>query len=327
LFWLVFVAVTFTLVFAGWWVIYFVSNTVLADEEPESARSPIHVDFRTNVDDYISAESYLAMGEYARIYPEPRNVQVLTDLTTQEINGYMMNHIVAGMSVNCTYCHSLANFAADEWGDPVAEANKMTARRHLQMSADLNQNWLTQLPDLTPQKAPSGVQVSCVICHNGVAVPNNWPEDLQSLPDGFRLPLNMDAFASYPVDLDVDESELSLSLDDEGLLNVNGRTDIGLERVQYNQYVMYHMNRSMNVGCTHCHNSRYFPSREVPAIYYASNMLQMTQYILEEYGDTFSEGNEPNCLMCHQERVIPPGSVLSPDLLPDSLTAASADDS
>jgi photosynthetic reaction center cytochrome c subunit len=195
------------------------------------------------------------------------------------------------------------NYAADEWDDEEAMANKMRAREHLRMTQDLNQNWLTQLPGLTEDKQPSGAQITCATCHFGEAQPVTWPEGEFALPDDFRLPL-----------------EASLSGEEIDLLNVNGRDDISLDTVQYNQQVMYYMNASMNVGCTHCHNSRYFPSWEVPAKYYAQHMLQMTQYIYEEWGDSLG-GQEPSCLMCHYGAAIPPGAAQSVDVMPDVLVA------
>lgn len=300
------VTATVTLVIVGvsYWVIAFVWQQARVDEvEVDDALSAIYINYLNNADQYVSAESYLAMGEYARLYPEPQNVQVLVGLDTVEITGHMLNYFSAGMGVNCTYCHSLENFAADEWDDEVAMANKAMARTHLTMTQDLNTNWLTQLPELTDQKQPSGSQIICATCHNGQPQPQTWADDLMALPDDFRLAL---------------EPDVLYSVEEIGLLNVNARRDVSLDTVQYNQYVMYHMNDSLGVGCTHCHNSRYFPSYEVPAKYYSINMLQMTQYIWNEYGDTFN-GKEPSCKMCHQGAAIPPGAAISVEVMPAPL--------
>ncbi|MCU0514621.1 MAG: photosynthetic reaction center cytochrome c subunit family protein, partial [Anaerolineae bacterium] len=298
--------ITGALALGSWWVLGFVSG--IAGREPATpadSLSPIYVDYQTDVDEYVSAESYLAMGNYQREHPEPQNVKVLVGLTTQEINGYMMNHFVAGLGVNCTYCHSLENFSLEVWGDPVAEANRANARRHLELVQDLNRNWLTQLDGLTDQKQPSGAQITCATCHNGAPKFNPWELNANNLQVDFRLPLGADE---------------DLTAENQGILNVNGRTDISLDAVQYQQNVMYHMNVSMNVGCTHCHNSRYFPSREVPAIHYAQNMLQMTQYIWLNYADSMAN-QEPSCIMCHQQNVLPPGAAISPAVMPPALVA------
>lgn len=303
----VFLVITGVLLLASWWVLTFVAGVAAPEERTTlegQGLSPIYVNYETEVEEYVSAEAYIAMADYQTRYPMPRNAQVLEGLTTQEINGYMMNHFVAGLHVGCVYCHSLDNFAADEWGNADAEANKRNARRHLQMVQDLNTNWLTQLPDLTDQKQPSGAQITCATCHYGQAQWQVWPEEHPTLPDGFDLPL---------------DEQYEFGLDTIGILNVTGRdAEISLDTVQYQQQIMYHMNESMNVGCTHCHNSRYFPSTEVPAIHYASNMLQMTQYIYQEYGVSLG-GQEPSCAMCHNAAIIPPGSVKDRRFLPDVL--------
>jgi len=268
--------------------------------------SPIYVDYYSDVEDYVGAESYVAMGNYAQDYPEPQNVQVLQGLTTHEVNGYMLNHFSAGLEVNCTYCHSLNNFAADYWGDPVAEANKWTARQHLLMSQDLNQEWLNMLPELTNDKQPSGAQISCATCHNGEPQFVTYPNDRWSfLPDDWRIQLDED---------------IVYSVEEQGYYNVNARNDIGLERTQENQYLMYHMNAAMNVGCTHCHNSRWFPSYEVPAKYYSMQMLQMTQYIQNEYGEALGD-RDASCYMCHREAVIPGGSAIGVEVMPDTIAS------
>jgi photosynthetic reaction center cytochrome c subunit len=199
----------------------------------------------------------------------------------------------------------LQNYAADEWDDEVAMQNKVTARAHAQMSGELNQQWLTQLATLTDNKQPYGAQISCATCHLGQAKPQSWAEDQGFLPDDFRL-------------TDVYNEEISEDID---ILNVNARNDISLDTVQYQQQVMYHMNSAMNVGCTHCHNSRYFPSWEVPAKYYSLNMVQMNQYIWQNWSEEWLGGQEPSCTLCHNGAVIPPGAVQSVDLMPAAISS------
>ena len=281
---------------ASLFVLTFVRNQTRVDDQLSPTESQIFVDYNVAPDAYVDGEALQAMGNYIRDFPEPQNVEVLTGMTTAEIAGYMVNQVSAGMQVNCTHCHTLENFGADVWDDEVAMQNKITARAHLRMSADLNQNWLTQLADLTAEKHPSGVQISCATCHLGQAQPPAWPENQQGLPDDFRLPL-----------------------DGEDVLNVNAREDISLDTVQQNQNLMYHMNTSMGIGCTHCHNSRYFPSWEQPAKYYASHMLEMSTYIRDNYQDVMG-GQEPSCNLCHYGNILPPGGVRSPSSLPPMLT-------
>jgi photosynthetic reaction center cytochrome c subunit len=348
LFMVIFATMSGVLVLSAYGLIAWVNNQVRVDDRipVENELSPIYVDFFTDIETYVSGDSYQAMGNYAQDNPWPQNVQVLEGMTTHEINGYMMNHFVAGLQVNCTYCHDIQNFAAEEWGDTeeanAAEHNRLVARQHLLMTQDLNQNWLTMLPELPAKeggivnKEPTRVQVTCATCHYGQAQPNTYTTDTRNtLPAAFRLPLSDDDI--FPGARMAPGEQVLYSVEEEGYLNVNGRgfqmvdgepDGISLDATQLNQYVMYHMNSSMNVGCTHCHNSRYFPSYEVPAKYYAIQMLQMTQYIEQEWGEWLivSPDDEdqayPSCLMCHREAVIPPGAannydVMAPALVPE----------
>ncbi|MEM9953260.1 MAG: photosynthetic reaction center cytochrome c subunit family protein [Chloroflexota bacterium] len=316
------------LVLSAWWVIGFVNGVVQPDDPAGMAineLSPLYVNFRVDVDEWVSAESYLAMAAYQAEFPQPRNVRVLVGESTQNINGYMMSHFVGGLNVNCTYCHNINNFAAgSEWtGEDVPEPtepgaaphpdwveHKDNARIHLEMTQDLNVNWLANLGELTDEKVPSGAQIICATCHNGQAEFDTYPAEQQVLPDDFRLPLGEDP-----------NGDLYILGEGEGILHVNARTDISLDTVNYQQQIMYHMNASMNVGCTHCHNSRYFPSNEVPAIHYGLNMIQMSQYIFLTYSDSMG-GQMPSCSMCHQEQIIPGGAAVSADVLPDALVTA-----
>jgi len=297
----VFLIVTGALVLTSFWVVTFVYNQTQDEEEVrvDDALSLIYVDYYEQASDYVSEASYLAMGQYRGEFPEPQNVEVLVGLDTNEITGYMLNHFSAGLGVDCTYCHTLENFAADVWDDEVAMANKDMARQHATMSGDLNQTWLTQLPDLADNKQPYGAQIACATCHNGVPQPVSWADD-PPYGEPLRLPLDADTV---------------ISVEEQGILNVNARRDISLDTVQYNQEVMYHMNTSLGVGCTYCHNSRYFPSYEVAAKYYSLNMLQMTQYMWNTYADILGN-QEPSCTLCHQGAPIPPGSVRSVEQMP-----------
>jgi photosynthetic reaction center cytochrome c subunit len=294
----VFALITVLLLGASLWVLNFVRSRAVVIEPPDPNLSPIYIDFAGRTADYVSAESLAAMGRYISANEQPQNVQILQGMSTSAIGTYMVYQLSGGLRVDCTHCHSLDNFAADEWDDPVAMQNKVTARQHMLMAADLNQNWLTQLAGLTDQKHPSGAQITCATCHFGVAKPQAWPENQVALPDNFRLPL-----------------------DDLSILKVNAREDISLDTVQYNQYTMYHMNTSLSVGCTHCHNSRYFPSYEQPAKYYALKMLEMTQHIRNEYSDVLGD-QEPSCTLCHYGRIIPPGSAKSAADVPAMLSSA-----
>lgn len=291
----IFLIITGILLSGALWVITFVRSTVVEAAEDEITLNSAYINYSTT-GNYISAESNTAIQTYLVEHPEPQNVKVLTGMTTTEIWLFMTNYVSGGLKEDCSYCHSLNNFAAEgaEIGDDEVATRKDNALTHLQLVADLNQNWITQLSDVEG-KQPSGAQIACATCHNGVAKPVSWPENLHSLPDDYRLPL-----------------------DNIDILQVTGDLDVSLDLVQYNQHTMYHMNESMGVGCTHCHNSRYFPSWEQPAKYYSRTMLEMSQHIRDTYQESMA-GQEPSCYLCHQNQVRPPGSVVSDSLLPEVL--------
>ena len=277
---------------------YFVSTTVVETAAAQELPPSVYVNYYAD-GSYVSAESNAAIAAYIAQYPEPQNAQVLVGMTTTEIWTFMTSYMAGGLQVDCNYCHNIANFGAEgaDIGDDVVATRKDTARLHLQMVADLNQNWLTQLTTIA-DKQPSGAQIICATCHNGNPLPVAWPEGLLGLPDDFRLPLD---------NLDV-------------LLLAGNTGTVSLDTVQNNQHTMYHIKQSLGVGCTHCHNTRYFPAWDQPAKYYALTMLQMNQHILTEYSETMNN-QEPSCYMCHLNQVRPPGAVESASSLPSVLVS------
>ena len=297
-FWAVFILVTVLLLSGALWVLSFVRGTAVSAAEDEVILNQAYINYST-AGSYVSSESTQAVQAYIAEFPEPQNAQVLTGMTTSEIWGFMTAYVAGGLQVDCTYCHNINNFAADgaEIGDDTVAARKDNARLHLQMVADLNQNWLTQLNNIEG-KQPSGAQIICATCHLAEPLPVAWPENLHALPDDYRLPLD---------NLDV--------------LLVTGNLDVSLDAVQYNQHTMYHISESLGVGCTHCHNSRYFPSWEQPAKYYALTMLQMSQHIRDTYQESMN-GQEPSCYLCHRNQVRPPGAAQAEVFLPDVLQSS-----
>ncbi len=307
-YWIGFLLVTAVLLISSLWVLNFIWSEVASAEAEEITLNPSFVEYST-AGSYISDESNAAIQEYISEFPDPQNVKVLTDMNTSEIWGFMTNHVAGGLKVDCTHCHNIENFAAegDEIGDPEVADRKEQALEHLQMVADLNKNWLTMLNDIEG-KQPSGSQIICATCHLGEPLPVAWPQNLHALPDDYRLPLRS-ADGNVGTVEDIDNA-----------LVITGREDVSLDGVQYNQNTMYHFNESLQVGCTHCHNSRYFPEWEQPAKYYAYTMLQMNQHILAEYQETMND-QEPSCYLCHRENVLPPGAAVSARSLPAALNS------
>jgi len=98
--------------------------------------------------------------------PEPpKNLQVLPkDMTRPQVVALMQGWTQA-LGVRCDYCHidegrgGRQDFAADE------KAPKATARVMVKLATDINTKLKAELTK------SNGVQVQCVTCHRGVAIP------------------------------------------------------------------------------------------------------------------------------------------------------------
>lgn len=304
--WVGIAAALVLILFVSQWIAYFVRNTILEEAQAAAPTLPNYVNYFAD-GSYISSESNQAIAAYIQAFPEPQNVQVLQGMTTSAIWSFMTAYVAGGLQVDCTYCHILSNFGAEtlaEIGDQDVYDRKNIAREHLRMVADLNKNWIATLAQYQ-DKQPSGAQVICATCHLGNPLPVAWAESLYGVPDDYRLPL-----ADYQLPL----------REDRRLLVTGKGKQVSLDAVQYNQYTMYHIGESLGVGCTHCHNSRYFPLYEQPAKNYALHMLQMNQHILANYQETM-KGQEPSCVLCHYNQVRPPGAAAAPSNLPGMLNS------
>lgn len=275
-------------------------NRQLSTFRTVPAPSAVYTNYSTDPADpnvpYLKPESLAAMSKYITDYPQPRNVQVLTGMTTAQIANYMTGQVAGGLKVDCTYCHNLSagDFSAEQ-NLPVSEAQpgvarKTLARQMMLLSQDLNQNFAAQLP-----ASVGGKQITCATCHNGKAVNfngatgmlTNYPADQSPLPDTFQLKLD--------------------SLADIDALLITGKKDPNLAAVQYNQQVMTHNTQALGVGCGFCHNANYFPSNEIPQKGHALIMLKMAQHINATYKPIMAN-KAPSCWMCHQGQRLPPGS-------------------
>jgi photosynthetic reaction center cytochrome c subunit len=93
------------------------------------------------------------------------NVQVLNDLSALEFS-----RLMAAMATwvapeeGCKFCHNTKNLASDE------KYTKVVARRMLQMTRNLNNQWKTHVKE---------TGVTCWTCHRGQAVPSgDWFNNL-----------------------------------------------------------------------------------------------------------------------------------------------------
>lgn len=306
--WSIFALISLILAGGGFLLVAWIAWQLLG-QQPEAAPTQGYRKYNV-AGDYLKSPEWAAANEayraYVAKYPQPQNVKILKGLSTAEIYGVMVNQFSGGLGVSCSYCHNLAqgNFAAE------TNPNKQVARQMLLMAADLNQNWITQLP-----ASVGNYQVSCATCHNGKPVNlnggksgnlSNYPADQAPIPDDFKIKLG--------------------TLADLEALQVTGKANKDLFDVQYNQYVMTHMNYSLGVGCAFCHNAAYFPSNEIPQKSYALVMLKMIQYLNAgqvpaqyQYTDpAYTRGpgylaamnnKAPSCWVCHREQQVPPAAM------------------
>lgn len=307
--WVIFALVTLILAGGSFLVAGWIAWQLLGEKTPPPAPTAGYRAYSTSGDYLKSADwaaAQTAYRAYVAKYPQPQNVQILKGLSTAQIYGYMVNQFSGGLGVSCQHCHNLAqgNFADN------SNPNKHVARQMLLMSGDLNKNWITQLP-----ASVGNYQVSCATCHNGKPVNfnggstgtrSNYPLDQAPIPDTFKIKLDTPADLEY--------------------LQVTGKLNADLFDVQYNQYVMTHMNTSLGVGCAFCHNAAYFPSNEVPQKGHALTMLKMIQYLNAgqvpaeyQYSDPLYKrgvgylaamnNKTPSCWMCHREAQVPPAAM------------------
>ncbi len=88
----------------------------------------------------------------------PKNVQVLTDLSTREIRDFMKS-VSSGIGEKCVYCHNLKDYSSDE------KETKLIGREFIRLVeqineqvASINTNVMNKA-DLQP--------VTCYTCHAG----------------------------------------------------------------------------------------------------------------------------------------------------------------
>lgn len=82
----------------------------------------------------------------------------------------LMNHMSAGLGVNCTFCHNTQSFQS--WQGPPQRA---TAWHGIRMARSLNKDYLAPLTASFPahRLGPTGdvAKINCATCHQGVSKP------------------------------------------------------------------------------------------------------------------------------------------------------------
>ncbi len=186
-----------------------------------------------------------------------QNVRVLGDLSVGQFNRLMvaMTNWIAPEE-GCAYCHAGNNFASEDL------YTKIVARRMLQMTQHINDNW-------QPHVANTGV--TCYTCHRGQAVPQEiWftepgPSAVArraSMRAEQNLASDAVAKASLPYDpftpFLLQSNEIRII--GENPLPAGNRTST--KQAEWTYGLMMHMSSSLGVNCTYCHNSRSFAEWE-----------------------------------------------------------------
>ena len=201
---------------------------------------------------YVAATQASAMADLAKKLPpilppitgdQPpgpspwKNVQVLTDVSTGEFNRTMISMAtwVAGGAGNCAYCHNLADLASDTFPDGKAIYTKAVARRMIQMTRNINTNWVDHV---------GNTGVTCYTCHMGKPLPNGlwfYTNENQILRH------YLDGQGARVVSQTVAPSNANRS---------------SVKQTEWTWALMISQSKSLGVNCTFCHNTRQFSSWE-----------------------------------------------------------------
>lgn len=242
-----------------------------------------------------------------------QNVKVLGDLSVAQFNRQMaaITQWVAP-DQGCAYCHNVENFADD------GKYTKVVARRMIEMTQKVNQDWKTHVAD---------TGVTCYTCHRGNNVPTqvwNEPKDRKYanslLGDlaGQNIATKEAGLSSLPFD------PFTPYLKDALPIRVNGNEAMAgvgsnanrasLKQTEHTYSLMVHMSESLGVNCTYCHNTRNFQSWEesrpqrVTSWYGIRMARELNNDYMTPLTETFPDHRlgpkgdvaKVNCSTCHQ---------------------------
>lgn len=212
-----------------------------------------------------------------------KNVQVLTDVSANELNRTMvaMTQWVAPKQ-SCGYCHVLTDFGSDSL------YTKRVARRMLQMTRNINTNYKSHVQD---------VGVTCYSCHRGLNVPAQgiWHYTTR---DQYER-----AF--------IDRSDVRVQSQTVAHTDANRSS---VKQAENTYALMINVSRSLGVNCAFCHNTRSFttwqnaPPARVTAQYGLRMVRDLNANYLTSLQGVFPanrlgvHGDVPKmqCATCHQ---------------------------
>ena len=273
-------------------------------------------------------DASMLTGEKANV--TYKNVKVLGNLTTEEFNHAMaaITQWVApgeAETQGCNYCHNPENMASDE------KYTKVVARRMIQMTLNINQNWQSHV-----QKTG----VTCWTCHAGNNIPvNKWAASddgydssmvLRGNKHGQNTPDRNVGYASLPSDpfaayltgntnnIRVASSSAYPSADHK----------VSIKDAERSYGLMMHISKSLGVNCTYCHNTQSFKAWNLSraqrgTAYYGIRMVRdvnhdyispLTSVFPANRKGALGDPYKVNCLTCHQGLSKPLNGV---SMLPD----------
>ncbi len=241
-----------------------------------------------------------------------KNVQVLGDLSVGQFTRLMasITQWVAPQQ-GCNYCHNPANMAED------AIYTKVVARRMLQMTQNINQNWTTHV---------QATGVTCYTCHRGLNIPSNlWVNQtppvgtstgmgMAEVDAGKNLVSQAAVIASLPVDPFTPFLEQAQQIRVQSTTALPADNRASIKQTDWTYALMMHMAQSLGVNCTYCHNSRSWQSWEqsspqrVSAWYGIRMVREMNVGYMDGLGPVFpayrkgpmGDVAKVNCTTCHQ---------------------------
>ena len=262
-----------------------------------------------------------------------QNVQVLGNVDANEFLR-LMNAITAWVAPEqgCTYCHTEDGFVSD------ALYTKVVARRMLQMTQHLNQDW----------KAHTGAAgVTCYTCHRGQPVPANiWFHQpalkqaggLTNYRTQQNAPKENVGLTSLPYDVDTNYLSGSDQIRVQGTHALPYGNRQSTKQTEYTYGFMTELSKGLGVNCTYCHNSRAFGdwSQSSPQRVTAWHGIRMARDLNHNYLEPLQsvfpgnrlgpmgDGPKVNCATCHAGVYKPLFGQNMVQDYPELLTASSA---
>ncbi|MEP6780694.1 MAG: photosynthetic reaction center cytochrome PufC [Gemmatimonadaceae bacterium] len=212
-----------------------------------------------------------------------KNVQVLTDISANEMNRTMlaMTNWVAPKQ-GCNFCHNPGNFGSDE------KYPKVVARRMIQMTRHINNDYKAHV---------QGTGATCYTCHRGNTVPIYGLWHFTDENQWQRAYLDRE---------DVRVQSLTV--------NHTAANSSSIKQAENTYALMLNVTSGLGVNCTFCHNTRAFatwqnaPPARITSLYGFRMVRDLNTNYLAPLNGTFPSirlgvhGDSPklSCVTCHQ---------------------------